>query len=56
MKATVEISGMRELEAALAELGNPTQRRTVARRAARKALEPMAEIARALVPLCARGG
>ena len=51
MKASVEISGMRELEAALAELGNPTQRRTVARRAARKALEPMAEIARALVPV-----
>ena len=55
MKATVEISGMRELEAALAELGNQTQRRTVARRAARKALEPMAEIARALAPVRSGG-
>lgn len=50
MKETVRIEGMRELEQALAELGNPNQRRAVGRRALRKAAQPIAETARSMAP------
>lgn len=47
---TVSLEGLRELDAALGELGKATGK-NVLRRAARAALEPIAEEARSLVPV-----
>lgn len=47
---TIRLEGFRELERALAELGNVRTRKAVGRRALLKAAEPMARIADALAP------
>jgi HK97 gp10 family phage protein len=49
MKATFKISGLRQLDAALGQLPKATAR-SVLTRTGKKALQPMAETARALAP------
>lgn len=50
MSVTVQFEGGRELERALQDLGSLATQKAVLRRAARVALEPMAERARQLAP------
>ncbi len=50
MSATLKLEGFRELEQELAKLGSHTTRRASARRALRKAAQPMADIAQSMAP------
>jgi HK97 gp10 family phage protein len=50
MAITMRVDGLRDLEAALAELGNPGTRRAVGRRVLRRAAQPLVDTARALAP------
>ena len=50
MTATLRLEGFRELEQELAKLGSHTTRRASARRALRKAAQPMVGIAQGLAP------
>ena len=50
MGATVKLEGFKELEQELAKLGRHTTRRASARRALRKAAQPMADLAQSLAP------
>ena len=50
MSATVKLSGFRELEAELAKLATPAARKASARRALKKAAEPMVGVAQGMAP------
>ena len=50
MTATLRLEGFRELEQELAKLGSHTTRRASARRALRKAAQPMADLAQSMAP------
>lgn len=50
MSATVKLEGFKELEAELAKLATPATRKASARRALRKAAEPMVGVAQGLAP------
>jgi HK97 gp10 family phage protein len=50
MTASLRIEGMQELEAEFARLENPSQRIASARRALRKAAEPLAKLAASMAP------
>lgn len=47
---TVKLEGFKEIEAELAKLGNPNQRKASARRALRKSAQPMADLAQSMAP------
>lgn len=50
MTATIRLEGFRELDAELAKLERPTARKASARRALKKAAQPMAAAAEAMAP------
>ena len=50
MTASLRLEGFRELEQELAKLGSHTTRRASARRALRKAAQPMADLAQSMAP------
>jgi len=50
MKTTFQLEGFAELEAELEKLANPNQRKASARRAMKKAAQPIAETAARLAP------
>ena len=50
MAITMQIEGLRDLEAALAEIGNPNARRAVGRRVLRRVAQPLVDAARGLAP------
>ena len=50
MKLQVKLDGFKDLEKALAEIGKRTTAKAVARRALKKAAEPVAELASSLAP------
>jgi HK97 gp10 family phage protein len=50
MATTIRLEGFRELEAELEKLATPAQRKASARRALRKAAEPLVEAAQGLAP------
>ena len=49
--AEIKLEGFRELEQELAKLGSHTTRRASARRAMRKAAQPMADLAQSMAPV-----
>lgn len=51
MESKIKIEGLKEIEAALAELGDTKAMRAAIRKALRDAGNPMMELARALVPV-----
>ena len=50
-KGDIKLEGFKELDRALAELGNKSTERTLLRRVAKKALEPIRDDAKRLVPV-----
>jgi HK97 gp10 family phage protein len=50
MRASVKVDGMQDLQAEFEKLANPAQRKASARRALRKAAEPLAQIASGMAP------
>ena len=50
MAMTMRVEGLRELEAALADLGNVNTRRAVGRRVLRRAAQPLVDAAKAMAP------
>ena len=50
MTVTLRVEGLREIEAALREIENPNQRKASARRAMKKAAQPIADEAQRLAP------